>query len=149
HHSEILRGVVMNNLQLLIKASEKNLPSCSAASVIGYRVKDAEYGRVVIGLDKTEHLHNPMGTVHGGIISPIADAAMGYALSTTLEEDELFTTVELKVNFLKAVTNKALRAEGKIIKRGANISLLECYVTDDSGNLIAHATSTCMILKKK
>lgn len=139
----------MDNLQKLLYVTEQNIASCSAASVIGYRVLEAEYGRVVVGLDQTGHLHNPMGTLHGGVISIIADAAMGYAFSTTLAEDELFTTVELKVNFLKAVKNEAVCAESKIIKRGSKISLLECYVTDETGNLIAHATSTCTILKKK
>lgn len=139
----------MNNLQKLLFITEQNIASCTAASVIGYRVLEAEYGRVVVGLDQTEHLHNPMGTLHGGVISIIADAAMGYAFSTTLAEDELFTTVELKVNFLKAVKNGAVRAESKIIKPGSKISLLECYVTDEAGNLIAHATCLSTILKKK
>lgn len=139
----------MRNLQKLAYVAEKNIPSCSAASAIGYRVLEVEEGRVMIGLDKTDHLHNPLGTVHGGIISLIADAAMSYSLSTTLDENELFTTIELKVNFLKAVTNQALKAEGKIIKRGSRISLLECNVTDEEDNLVAHSTSTCIILKKK
>lgn len=138
----------MDNLQMLILTAEKNIPSCGAAKAIGYRVLEAEYGRVVIGLEKTDHLHNPMGILHGGVISLIADAAMGYTLSTTITDDEIFSTVELKVNFLKAVKDESLRAESKIIKRGSKISLLQCNVTDESGNLIAYATSTLMIMKK-
>lgn len=104
---------------------------------------------MVIALKETEYLHNSKGTLHGGIISTVADAAMGYTMSTILEEGELFTTVELKVNFLKAVTDEAIFAESKIIKRGSKVSLLECYVKDQTGSLIAHATSTCMIIKSK
>ncbi|QBK26323.1 PaaI family thioesterase [Ureibacillus thermophilus] len=139
----------MSYLEKLIYFAQNQIPSCSAAQMIGYRVLEAEKGRVVVGLEKTENFHNPIGTVHGGIISLIADAAMGYAFSTTLAEDEISTTVELKINFLKAPTSQALRAESKIIKRGSTLGLLECSVIDEEGKLIAYATSTCIVLKKK
>lgn len=122
-------------------------PNPPVAEVLGFKVIEAEEGRVVIELEATERLHNPMGTLHGGILCDIADAAMGYAFSSTLAEDELFTTVEIKLNFLKPVFHSKLRAEGKLIKKGSSVGLLECQVYDEKHSLVAHSTSTCMILK--
>ncbi|MFJ8258487.1 PaaI family thioesterase [Peribacillus asahii] len=84
------------------------------------------------------------GTLHGGVLS---DLAMGYAFYSTLAGDELFTTVEIKLNFLKPIWEGKLRAESKLIKKGNSTGLVECYVYDKKGSLVAHSTSTCMILK--
>ena len=93
-----------------------------------------------------KHL-NPMGTLHGGVICDIADAAMGMAYYSTLGEGESFTTIELKTNFLEPVREGLLRAEGKIIKTGKTIGLLQCEVTDSKNSLVAFTTSTCMTLR--
>jgi uncharacterized protein (TIGR00369 family) len=102
---------------------------------------------VVVEMDATDRLHNPMGTLHGGILCDIADAAMGYAFATTLAEDEIFTSVDIKLNFLKPIFNSKLRAEGRLIKKGSTVGLLECHVYDEKQSLVAHATSSCMVLK--
>src|SRR5690606_17932664 len=112
------------------------LPNPPVAEVLGFYVVDVEEGRVVIELNATERLHNPMGTLHGGILGDIADAAMGYAFSSTLKDDELFTTIELKLNFLKPIFQSKLRAEGKLIKKGSTVGLLECHVYDEKQSLV-------------
>ena len=137
----------MNHLEGLKKMAIGEIPGSPAAQVLGFNVTDVEEGRVVIEMDATERLHNPMGTLHGGILCDIADAAMGYAFATTLAEDELFSTVEIKLNFLKPIFKAKLRAEGSLIKKGASVGLLECHVYDEKQSLVAHSTSTCMILK--
>lgn len=137
----------MNHLEGLKKMAKGEIPGSPAAQVLGFQVTDVEEGRVVIEMDATEKLHNPMGTLHGGILCDIADAAMGYAFASTLAEDELFTTVEIKTNFLKPIFKAKLRAEGKLIKKGSSIGLLECHIYDQKESLVAHSTSTCMILK--
>ncbi|MED3383362.1 PaaI family thioesterase [Bacillus subtilis] len=137
----------MNNLEALRKVAKGEIPGSPAAQVLGFNVTDVDKGWVVIEIDANEKLHNPMGTLHGGILCDIADAAMGYAFSTTLAEDELFTTVEIKLNFLKPIFKSRLRAEGKLIKKGASIGLLECHVYDEKQSLVAFSTSTCMVLK--
>lgn len=137
----------MNHLEGLKKMASGEIQGSPASQVLGFTVKDAEEGKVVIEMDVTERLHNPMGTLHGGILCDIADAAMGYAFATTLAEDELFSTVELKMNFLKPIFKAKLRAEGKLIKKGGSIGLLECHVYDEKQSLVAHSTSTCMVLK--
>ena len=137
----------MNHLEGLKKMASGEIPGSPAAQVLGFNVVEVEEGRVVVELDATERLHNPMGTLHGGILCDIADAAMGYAFASTLADDELFSTVELKLNFLKPIFKGKLRAEGKLIKKGASIGLLECYIFDHKQSLVAHSTSTCMVLK--
>ena len=89
---------------------------------------------------------NPMGTLHGGILCDLADAAMGIAYASTLGEDESFTTLELKINFLKPVWKTTLRAEGRVVKRGKSVGLVECDVFDDGRSLVARASSTCLTL---
>ena len=92
---------------------------------------------------------NPMGTVHGGVLCDLADAAMGMAFMTTLDQDQTFTTLELKINFLRPVWSSRLRAEGRVVSRGGTIGLTECNVTDENGKLVARASSTCMVLRGK
>ncbi|WKA52672.1 PaaI family thioesterase [Planococcus liqunii] len=137
----------MSHLERLKKMMTGELPGAPIAQVLGFEVVEVEEGRVVIELEASERLHNPMGTLHGGILGDIADAAMGYTFVSTLADDELFTTVELKLNFLKPVFKSKLRAEGRIIKKGGTIGLLECHIYDEKGSLVAHSTSTCMVLK--
>jgi uncharacterized protein (TIGR00369 family) len=137
----------MNHLETLKKMAKGEIPGPPVAEVIGFYVTEVEKGRVVVELDATDRLHNPMGTLHGGILCDIADAAMGYAFATTLAEDEIFTSVDIKLNFLKPIFNSKLRAEGKLIKKGSTVGLLECHVYDEKQNLVAHSTSSCMVLK--
>jgi uncharacterized protein (TIGR00369 family) len=88
-----------------------------------------------------------MGTLHGGILCDIADAAMGIAFASTLAPDESFTTIELKINFFRPVWEAALKAEGKVVKRGSGVGYVECEITDEKQRLVAKAASTCMVLR--
>jgi uncharacterized protein (TIGR00369 family) len=90
-----------------------------------------------------------MGTVHGGVFCDIADAAMGMALASTLEPDQSFTTLELKINFLRPAWEADLFAKARVVQRGKTVGLIECDVTDASGRLMARASSTCMVLSGK
>jgi uncharacterized protein (TIGR00369 family) len=96
--------------------------------------------------DMTRHA-NPMGTLHGGVLCDLSDGAMGMAWASELEEGESFTTLELKINFLKPVWKGRLRAEARVLKRGRTIGLAECNVRDEKGDLVAYVTSTLMTLR--
>jgi uncharacterized protein (TIGR00369 family) len=87
-----------------------------------------------------------MGTLHGGILCDLADAAMGMAFASTLGPEESFTTLELKINFLRPFWTGRLRAEANVTNRGKTVGLVECSVTDERQRLIAKASSTCLIL---
>lgn len=122
-------------------------PPPPVATLVGFVLSSVGPGEATVELQTgTKHL-NPMGTVHGGILADIADAAMGLAYVTTLDEGESFTTLELKINFLKPVWNARLRALGRVIKRGRTIGLAVSEVRDEGGSLVAYATSTCMTLR--
>jgi uncharacterized protein (TIGR00369 family) len=97
-------------------------------------------------MEVDERHHNPMGTLHGGIYCDLADAAMGYAYAATLGEGETFTTIELKITFLRAVRKAILTAEARVVKAGGTLGYVECDVQDQTGRLIARAASTCMKL---
>lgn len=90
-----------------------------------------------------------MGSLHGGILCDIADAATGIAYAGLLQEDETFTTLELKINFLKPVWKAKLRAEGRVVSSGKTIGLVECDIIDDKQRLVARASITCMTLSGK
>jgi uncharacterized protein (TIGR00369 family) len=113
----------------------------------GLQPVEVERGRAVFIMDVGPHHANPMGTVHGGALATLADSAMGIAYASTLADDEAFTTLELKINFLKPVWSGRLTAEGRVAKGGKSVGLVTCDVTDASGSLVAFATSTCMTLR--
>ena len=120
-----------------------------AARLIGFSLREIEPGRALFTMNVDERHHNPMGTLHGGIYCDIADAAMGMAYGATLAEGETFTTIELKINFLRAVRQGTLTAEGKVVKAGSTLGYVECEVKDQDGQLVAKAASTCIKLKAK
>src|SRR5438128_12026239 len=116
------------------------------ARLIGFEAKEIAEGRATVTLSAGPQHANPMGTLHGGILCDIADAAMGMAFSSTLAPGESFTTIELKINFFRPVWEARLRAEGKVVRRGTTIGYIECEITDEGGRLVAKASSTCMAL---
>jgi uncharacterized protein (TIGR00369 family) len=128
-----------------IIASEAEPPP--VAKLVGFEMTEVEPGRAVFEMDAGPQHASPLGSVHGGIICDLVDGAMGVAHASQLEEGETFTTLELKINFMKPIWSGHLRAEGKVIKAGRTIGLVEGRVTDESGSLVAYATSTCMTLR--
>ena len=88
-----------------------------------------------------------MGTLHGGVLCDLADAAMGMAFVSTLASDESFTTTALSINFFRPVWQAALRAEARVVNRGKNLGHIECEVLDQDDRLVAKATSTCVVLR--
>jgi len=117
------------------------------ARLIGFEAKEISDGRAIVTLTAGPQHANPMGTLHGGVLCDIADAAMGMAFASTLAPGESFTTVELKINFFRPVWEATLKAEGKVVRRGRSIGYVECEVTDERGQLVAKAASTCLALR--
>lgn len=134
-------------LELMRMAMRGEVPPPPIATLIGFRITAVEPGRAVLELETAERHTNPMGTVHGGVLCDVADAAMGIAYAATLDAGESFATLELKINFLKPVRQARLQAVGRVVKAGRTIGLVECDVTDEDGSLVARATSTCMTLR--
>ena len=121
--------------------------SVPVARLIGFEAKDIGDGRATVTLSAGPQHANPMGTLHGGILCDVADAAMGMAFASTLAPKESFTTVELKINFFRPVWQAQLRAEGTVVQRGRTIGYVECAITDEENRVIARAACTCMVLR--
>ncbi len=134
-------------LDLIRRMLRGEAPPPPVAALVGFTLTSVEPGQAVIEFEATARHANPMGTLHGGILCDIADAAMGIAYASTLEEGETFTTLELKINFLKPVWTGKLRAVGSVVKRGRTVGLVQCDVLDENEQLVARATSTCMVLR--
>ena len=145
--AQVLTGAPRTMLEGLQAQIRGELPPPPIAKLIGFRLAAVAPGSSTVILEAGPQHANPMGTLHGGILCDVADAAMGIAYASNLGEGESFTTLELKISFLKPVWNGCLTAEGKVLKQGRTTGLVECRVTDEKGSLVAHATSTCMTLR--
>ena len=123
------------------------VPPPPVSRLLGLRLVSAAEGEAVFELEVVPEHANPMGTLQGGVICALADAAMGMAYASRLEDGESFTTLELKANYLRQVVNGTLTATGRVLYGGRTIGLATCNVVDEQGRLVAHATSTCMTLR--
>jgi uncharacterized protein (TIGR00369 family) len=135
-------------LELARKMQRGEAPPPPIGRLLGFVLEAVEPGRAVFALEAGERHHNPMGTLHGGVYCDLADAAVGYAYAATLAEGETFTTVELKINFFRAVRQGRLTAEARVVRAGANLGYVECDVKDEARRLVARAACTCMKLRE-
>ena len=127
------------------------LPKPPIADLLGFDLVEAESGRAVFeGMPEYRH-YNPIGTVHGGFALTLMDSCMSCAVQTMLKQGEIYTTLELKVNLVRAITKDTgpIRATGRLIHRGRTTGTAEGDVRDAAGNLLAHGTTTCMIFPPK
>ena len=127
------------------------LPQPPISEIMGFHLTEAEKGRAVFtGLPEYHH-YNPIGTVHGGFAATLLDSCLGCAIFSTLLKGDVWTTLELKLNFVRAMTKDTgpVRAEGRIIHRGRTVATSEGDIRDGTGKLYAHATTTCMIFPAK
>lgn len=139
----------LSGLDYLNAMSLGTLPFSPLVKTLDFTVESIEKGKVIFGFTPGEFHYNPLGSVHGGVISALLDSAMGCTLHSILEAGSGYTTLELKTNFLKAVTTATgpLKAIGHIIHAGSRTALVEAKLTDEQGKIYAHGTSTCLILK--
>jgi uncharacterized protein (TIGR00369 family) len=138
----------MNELLLRYqKAMTGEIQTSPVEQLLGIKPVTIDPGQVLFEMEATESHSNPQGTLNGGVTSTLADIAMGVAFGTILQPEESFTTIELKINFLKPVWSGTIRAEAKVMKKGQTVGFIDCSVFDENQSLVAFATSTCMILR--
>jgi uncharacterized protein (TIGR00369 family) len=125
------------------------LPPPPIAVLMGMWITEVSEGRVVFAAEPSEYHYNPLGTVHGGVMATLMDSALGCAVQSMLPAATSYTTLELKVNYLRPITAKTgtVYCEGKIIHVGGRIATAEGRLTDAGGKLYAHGTTTCIILR--
>ena len=145
--AQAARGLA--GLDFLRRIAAGELPQPPIAYTLDYALLEVEQGRAVFGFRPAEMHYNPIGMVHGGIPCTLLDSAMGCAVHSTLPAGVGYTTLELKVNIVKAIGKDTgfLRAEGKLIHAGRSTAVAEGRLVDEAGKLYAHATTTCMILR--
>lgn len=146
-------GEIMSRtgLSFLTEMIAGTLPQPPICATLGFHLAEASPGFACFeGLPEQRH-YNPIGTVHGGYAATLLDSALGCAIFTTLDKGEAWTTLELKLNMVRPITESTglLRAEGRIIHRGRTIATSDGTLKDGAGKLYAHATTTCMIFPAK
>ena len=136
-----------SGLEIFRKMIAGELPYPPIADTLGFMLISADKGHVVFQ-GTPEHRHyNPIGSVHGGFHATLLDSCVGCAVHTTLEAGQGYTTLELKVNYVRALTDRVgpVRAEGKVIHVGKQVATAEGRIVDVQGRLYAHASTTCLV----
>lgn len=140
-----------DGLSFLKAVIDGTLPQAPLCEVLGFHLTEAETGRAVFeGVPEFRH-YNPIGTVHGGFAASLLDSALGCAIFSTMAKGEGWTTLEMKLNFVRPLTKDTgpVRAEGRLLHRGRTLATSEGDLKDSAGKLYAHATTTCMIFPAK
>jgi uncharacterized protein (TIGR00369 family) len=137
-------GRILEHLQDVIR---KGGQTSSIGNLLGFRLTEIQPGAATVEINIDERFWNPMGTLHGGILCDVADAAMGLAYAAALNDDEAFTTIEVKINYLRPFKEGRLKAIAKTIHHGRTVGLMDCDVVDDAGKVIARSSSTCLTLR--
>ena len=137
----------MDGLSLFQAMAAGRLPAPPIAKVLGFKVAEVELGRVVFTYTPVCDHYNPLGTVHGGIAATLLDSVMGCSVHTTLKAGTGYTTLEIKVSYVRAMTDKTgpVRVEGKAINVGSRVATAEGRMYDENGRLLAHGTTTCLL----
>lgn len=139
----------MTGLEFLQAIGRGELPPPPIMATLDIKPHHVTQGCVSFRLTPAEYHYNPIGTVHGGVVSTLADSAMACAIHTLLPKGTAYTTLELKVNFLKPLKRDTgeVICEGKAIHVGGRVATAEARVVDSEGNLYAHATTTCLVMR--
>ncbi len=141
----------LSGLETLNAMIAGKLPAPPMAQTLNFDLIEAEEGRVVFAGEPLPAFLNPAGTVHGGWAATLLDSALACAVHATLAAGERYTSVEMKLNYLRPILvgkSGRLTCEGKVIQRGRTLALSEARLVDGSGKLYAHASETCMIFPK-
>lgn len=140
----------MSGLEFVGGLADGSLPLNMLARTLAYDVTEAENGRVVVTA-KPDSIHlNPAGTVHGGFSATLLDSCMGLAIQSTLDKGIGQTTLEFKISLVRPITPETglIKAEGVVLNRGRRVGTAEGRITDATGRLLVHGTTTCLIFER-
>jgi uncharacterized protein (TIGR00369 family) len=138
----------VTNLEALRLGMSRDGPRAGWQETVGARLAEVDAGRAVVELDAHAGHRHPGGVVQGGIITQIADAAMGMSLLTLQPDDEANTTIELKINFVRPVVEGRIRAVGRVVEMRRTLLFSEADVFDQEDRLVARASSTCLAIAR-
>src|SRR4029077_2997940 len=137
-----------SGLEFLQKFTRGELPPPPIAALMDYNLVEVSPGRAVFACEPAEYHYNPIGVVHGGLAATLLDFAMGCAIHSMLPHGVGYTTLEIKVNFVRALTADTgpVRSEGTVVHMGSRTATAEGRIVDAAGKLYAHATTTCLVI---
>jgi len=140
----------LSGLEFLRKVATGELPPPPMAQLMNISLSEVEFGRVVFEGTPEEYHYNPLGVVHGGMAATLLDSALGCCVNSCLEAGDFYTTLELKVNYLRPITlgTGRVRAIATVVHVGRTTALVEGKVLDDADKIYAYASSTCLIRRK-
>jgi uncharacterized protein (TIGR00369 family) len=138
----------MQGLAFLRAIRDGEIPPAPIQRLLCFGLTEADEGRVVFSAEPEEQHYNPIGVVHGGFAATLLDSALGASVHSTLEQGQGYTTLETKFNLVRAITAETgtIRAEGRVLHRGRQVATAEGTLRDGDERLLAHATSTCLVL---
>lgn len=138
---------LLSGFDFVKRIQEGLFPAPPIGKVMQFHLVEVEQGRVVFSAEPSADFYNPLGTIHGGYTTTLLDSCMGCAVHSTLPAGMAYTTLELKINFVRPITDKTgpVRAEGKVISAGKRVATAEGRLLDANGKLYAHSTTTCLI----
>lgn len=142
-------GRELSGLEYLRKMQTGEIPPPPIGALLDFRLIEIEEGRAVFAVKPAEYHYNPIGMVHGGLAATLLDSAMGCAVQAMLPAGVAYTTLEIKVNYVRAMTTETgiVRCEAKIIHLGGRTAVAEGKITDANEKLYAHGTTTCLIFR--
>lgn len=148
-HALARAGRDLSGLEYAQAIVEGRLPPPPIVSLMNMRLVEVAEGRAVFTVVPAEYHYNPIGSVHGGLAATLLDSATGVSVSTKLPRGTTYTTLELKINYLRPLTHETgeVRAEGHVIHIGRRTALAEGRIVDSAGKLYGFATATCLVLR--
>jgi uncharacterized protein (TIGR00369 family) len=142
-------AVGLSGLEYLQKIVAGELPPPPIGALMNFRIGELSEGRAVFVVEPAEYHYNPIGVVHGGLAATLLDSAMGCAVHSTLPAGANYTTLEIKVNYIRPMSAETgvVRCEANIIHVGGRTATAEGKIVDTKGKLYAHGTTTCIIFR--
>ncbi|MGB7652006.1 MAG: PaaI family thioesterase [Acidimicrobiales bacterium] len=138
----------MSGIEFLRAIRDGKLPPPPFAVLMGMRMMEVEPGTVVFECEPDESVYNPIGVVHGGLVCTLADTVSACAVQTTLDVGFTYTSIDLNVSYLRAVTvdSGTLRATGTVTKPGRRVAFASAEIVDGAGKVVATATTSCLVM---
>ena len=140
---------IMSGLEYMRKMMTGELPPSGMVQLLGLKLVEVSEGRAVFTVQPDESHYNGLGIAHGGLAATLLDSALGCAINAMMPAGKIFTTLEMKINYVRPITRERgeLRCEANVIHAGGRVATAEGRITDKDGKLYAHGTATCMLFR--
>jgi uncharacterized protein (TIGR00369 family) len=140
---------IMSGLEYMHKMMTGELPPSGMVQLLGLKLVEVSEGRAVFTVQPDEGHYNGLGIAHGGLAAALLDSALGCAINAMMPAGKIFTTLEMKINYVRPITRERgeLRCEANVIHAGGRVAIAEGRIMDEGGKLYAHGTATCILFR--